>query len=359
MTTIRVAVPATTANLGPGFDSLGLALDLWNQFEATVDALPHQAGAAASPHPSNGESGRTSGSSPGLSGQVARFPTLVRTICVGEGDGELPSGEDNLVFKAICKGLEGDDGYDGRLSLTITNRVPLSSGLGSSATAIVAGLLIGNALRRNPLSKDELLNRAAAMEGHPDNVAAALLGGLTVCATRRDGTVDAISTRVPEQLRVTVAVPDFYLGTRDARGALPNRVSLQDAVFNLSRAALWVAAAVSGRFDALDTATEDALHQPYRSPLIPGLSEVFAAAKEAGAAGIALSGSGPSVAAFSTPEATDAIGEAMRVAFRRVGVTARIFSMQPSKQGATIEVDGEPAGQARWVHSDTQLAGGQ
>ena len=322
MERVIARVPATTANLGPGFDALGMSLDLWNEFEFTADT-----------------------------GNVVRSAdeAEVTVACEGEGAGELPEGRDNLVFKSFVKAFEPGD-VPARVQIVVRNRVPLSSGLGSSATAIVGGLAAGLKLRTGELPLDLLIDLASRLEGHPDNVAPATLGGLVTSAVRRDGSVEALSVRPPESLWVCLAVPDFYLRTERARERLPERISREDAVFNLSRAALWIAACATGRLDVLRTATEDVLHQPYRRELIPGLDEVFQAATECGAYGVALSGSGPSVAAFCARERGEAIGEAMRVAFRKVGVTARIILTRPSTRGVQVSAAavalGDVGGQA-------------
>lgn len=313
MIKICVRVPATTANLGPGFDALGMALDIWNRFDFTVDPLPAGAAGAANSRPA------------------------VTVACEGEGAGELPGDEENLIYKAFCYGM-GEVPPLRSVHLRVENNVPLSSGLGSSATAIVGGLAAARALRGDELSWERVIRLATDMEGHPDNVAPAVLGGMVASAVDADGRVESISVQPPEELRVCIAVPDFYLTTRQARGRLPERVTRADAVYNLSRAALWVAAMAVGRLEALGIATQDALHQPYRAELIPGLEDVFAAARAAGALGVALSGSGPSVAAFCRQQTAEVVGEAMRRTFRKVGVTARIFQTRPARSGVQVKV---------------------
>ena len=307
MERLTVRVPATTANLGPVFDALGMSLDLWNEFEfvaedETVDA------------PSDAE---------------------VSVMCEGEGAGELPRGPDNLVYRSFAMAFPAG-AVPKRVTIVIRNQVPLASGLGSSATAIVGGLAGGLKLLTGDVPKDRLIELGSKLEGHPDNVAPAVLGGLVASAVRGDGSIESISVKPPEALRVCVAVPDFYLNTERARMRLPERVSRHDAVFNLARSALWIAACATGRLEVLRTATEDVLHQPYRKDLIPGIDDVFQAARESGAYGVALSGSGPSVAAFCSEERGEAIGEAMRVAFRKVGVTARIVLTRPTTQGVQV-----------------------
>lgn len=329
---VIVRVPATTANLGPGFDSLGMALDLWNHFELTLEESEAH--------------------------ELSEPVRLVEVNLEGEGAGILPKDSTNLVYRAFRMGFEGVNLPSGRVRLRIVNRVPLSSGLGSSATAIVGGLLAANALRERPLPRSRLVEIAAGIEGHPDNVAPALMGGLVVSVMHRSGEVTALSITVPDDLWVCVAVPDFYLDTRFSRGRLPERVTREDAVYNLSRAALWVAAIAQGELEALKVATEDVLHQPYRSELIPGLKDVFDAALSAGAFGVALSGSGPSVAAFCRRADAEAISDAMSRSFSKVGVTTRSVIARPAAQGAQVAVEGSLAGRALGLQFERNISGG-
>lgn len=311
MTRVVVQVPATTANLGPGFDALGMALDVWNRFEFTFGG------------PLVSET----------------KDVTIKVSCSGEGADELPQDATNLVVKALTLGLGTGKTIPALISLDVFNSVPLASGLGSSATAIVGGLAAARALRGNDLSREDIIALASQMEGHPDNVAPAVLGGLVVSVKDRQGHIESVTVTPPEKLKVCVAVPDFYLDTNRSRSHLPERVSREDAVFSLSRSALWVAAIATGRLDVLNLATEDVLHQPYRAALIPGLDDVFSAARSAGALGVALSGAGPSVAAFCDDDVgVNAVAESMRVTFRKVGVTARIIKTRPSNAGVQVEM---------------------
>lgn len=222
-----------------------------------------------------------------------------------------------------------------RFHAECVNAIPLSSGLGSSSAAILTGLLAGNALLENPLTREELLDLAAALEGHPDNVAPALLGGLVV-STLADGKVIARRIPVGAEMRITLALPDFYLPTKQARAALPKRILLKNAVHNISHAALVVEALRTGDLDLLGKAMTDKLHQPYRLRLIPGAESAMAAARTAGASAVALSGAGPSLIAFSS-KAEAGIGESMRRAFESAGLKARIFNLEVSDLGAGIQ----------------------
>jgi len=299
---LLVKVPATSANLGPGFDSLGLALDLWN--ETTVIL-------------------------------AIEFSMLVR----GEGDGKLSSDHNNLIFRAAQKLADFTRRSLPPFHADCNNQIPLSSGLGSSAAATLTGLLAGNALLGNPLLKEEILGLATEMEGHPDNVAPALMGGLVV-STLEENKVIAHKIVVAEHtppIHITIVLPDYHLPTKEARAALPEQVSMKDAVHNISRTVLVTEAFRNGDLDLLGKAMTDTLHQPYRLKLIPGAEAAMDAAKEAGANAVALSGAGPSLIAFSSEMEPD-IGEAMKRAFEQAGLRARIFNLGVSGHGAEIQI---------------------
>ena len=254
---IKVSVPATSANVGSGFDALGLAVTLYNTvtFEES-DKLD---------------------------------------ISAADGT-RIPRNESNLVYRS-AKGLFEKVGKKiPPLKIVQTNPIPMARGLGSSSACIIAGLLGANRMLGDVLNTQELLTLATAIEGHPDNVAPALLGGLT-SSVFEDGDVD-------QSLCFAAIVPDYKLLTEAARAALPKQVAHKDAVYNLSRAALVPAAFCEGRHDLLGIATEDKLHQPYRMPLMPGSREVFALAKQCGAKAVYVSGAGSTVMAVAErPEA--------------------------------------------------------
>ncbi|MBV6402560.1 MAG: Homoserine kinase [Anaerolineales bacterium] len=292
-----IKVPATSANLGPGFDTLGLALDLWN--ETTISPAKE------------------------FSVQVT-----------GEGTGRLASGKNNLLVRAAQRVAERVGKSLPPFHAECVNRIPLSSGMGSSSAAILTGLLAGNALLENPFSREEILNLACEMEGHPDNVAPAMMGGLVVSAME-NGKVIARKILVEVNVHVTIVLPNFYLPTKQARAALPKKVSMRNAIHNISRTALIVEAFRNGDLDLLGNVMTDKLHQPYRLKLIPGAASAMEAAKEAGASAVALSGAGPSVIAFSTGEA--GVGEAMKRAYEAAGVEARIFRLGVASRGAELE----------------------
>ncbi len=300
--TCRVRVPATTANLGPGFDCLGLALDLWNEVRFSLE------GAA------------------------------IEVESRGVGAESLPRDAGNLVARAFLRLCEeaGSPAPAG-LRIDCDIHVPTSSGLGSSSTAIAAGLLGANALLGRPFDRDRVLGLAAAMEGHPDNVAAALLGGLTIVVQRPDRLLTK-KILVPE-VHVALAVPDLPFSTDAARADLPTEVTMADAVFNLQRTPLVVEALRTADLDLLSQVMDDRLHQASRLKRIPGGRTAWLAAQNAGAAAVAVSGSGPSLIAF-VGLATDAtrVARAMADAFAAEGVTAIPLGLSASSVGATVLV---------------------
>lgn len=301
---ILVKVPATTANLGPGFDALGLALDLWNEAEF-----------------------------------VATDDRQIRLTISGEGEGKLPTDADNPIVDAALKIFDMVKKPCTGLRIHCLNRVPISSGLGSSSTALLTGLLGANALLGSPFNDEEILKLAIETEGHPDNVAPAMLGGL-VASIVYEGRV--ISLKLPAKanrspMHVTIVLPDFDFPTKQARAILPKQVERKDAIYNISRAVLVTEALRTGDLDLLGKAMTDALHQPYRIPLIPGAQTAMEAARHAGAAAVALSGAGPSLIAFSSKQEAG-IGAAMQRAFKSAGLTARIFELGTSYEGAEVSI---------------------
>lgn len=300
---VRVRVPASTSNLGPGFDTLGLALCLydWVTVEETCDS--------------------------GLAIQV-----------VGEGAevGEISTDESNIVYRAVRRLYQETGTQMPGLSIVVENQIPIACGLGSSAAARVGGLIAANALTGLHFSDARIVDIASELEGHPDNVAPAIFGGFTVSVTGGDY-VSSLRIDPPEDLRATVAVPDFHLHTSTARQLLPSEISRHDAVHNIGRSSLLVAAIACDRLDLLRTAMEDQLHQQYREKLIPGMTAVLDAAMDAGALGAALSGAGPALLGLGRSADAVAIGECMRHSWKGFGVEARILVLDIDRQGAVIE----------------------
>jgi homoserine kinase len=303
---IDVRVPASTANLGAGFDCLGLALEMYLNVRATVVSRP---GARA----------------------------IARSRGVG-GSAALPSApEENLIFRAMHYTARRQGSCLPPVRLAVQNNIPMASGLGSSAAATVAGVVLAFALADCPVAKDAALQYAAEVEGHTDNVAASLLGGLVVTARRADGAVTGVRRRWPRMIRIVAVTPQFTLETKDSRAVLPRTVPLSDAVHNVQRAALLVAAVEERRYDLLWDALEDRLHQTYRQALIPGLDDVLAVPRMPGLLGIALSGAGPSVVALAT-DRFDLIGREIVSRFERHGLAASFQTLEASQEGfSTLE----------------------
>ncbi len=308
MTSVRVTVPASTANLGPGFDVLGLAVSLRNEVALRV----------AGRFRSSGE-------------------PVISVSVEGCGAGELPLGRTNLVVKAALRVFSGARKIPERLSVRLLNRVPLASGLGSSAAAAVGGLVGANELCGRPLTKDDILRSAAEMEGHPDNVAPALLGGLAICVLGEAGKVHVFNPRVRRDLMCVFCVPASPLLTRHARRVLPRSYSRADVVFSLSRAAMLAGLLQGGSTALFRVAMQDRIHQPYREKLRPGMSDAMRAAEKAGALGACLSGAGPTVLALVERGGdTERVGAAMCRAFERAGVSAQPLTAGISREGARV-----------------------
>lgn len=294
---LTVFAPASSGNLGSGFDALGLALDLCNEFSAE----PAEALAIEN---------------------------------LGPGAELLPSGSDHLVYRAIQRAYQATGHQPPPLRLRCQARIPLSRGLGSSSSAITAGLLLGNRLQGDPLDLDELLDLATALEGHPDNVAACLLGGVQLSVVQQ-GRVLHCGVPVNLPLEAVLFVPDFQMDTRQARELLPRQVPLADAIFNLSRSALLVAALSQGRPDLLRTALEDRLHQPPRTVLFPAMPRLFEAALEAGALAACLSGAGSTILALATQRQAQ-IGAALASQAARDGLRGEVKLAAIRPRGAEI-----------------------
>ncbi len=295
----HVRVPATSANLGPGFDALGLALALHNDVIA--------------------EEGQ---------GVTVRIE--------GEGADRLPRDGNNVVARGVRLAYETAGRPFKGCALTCVNRIPTARGLGSSAAAWVGGLLAGNALAGAPLSKETLLALAARAEGHPDNVAAAIFGGLTVSCGTSEGVI-AVALPVPPSLVWVVLVPEVTSSTAEARALLPQSVPRLDAVFNVQRVALLLASLQTARPAPLATALDDRLHQPYRLKLFPWLPEVAAAAREAGALGCVLSGAGPSLLAVVAGDGSP-VARAMETTLRKAGVSGSARALAVDADGATSQI---------------------
>ena len=297
---VTIRVPATTGNMGPGFDCLGMALDIWNVVQVEV-----------------GSSG---------------FEIS------GEGSEALPRDRSNLVYKSFCLAFAESNQPVPRVSVTCRNEIPLGRGLGSSSAAVVGGLVAGNEICGGDLSQERLMELAAATEGHPDNVAPALLGGCQIVVREDDRLVTA-SVPVPGDLRAVLFIPDVTMPTEEARKLLPPKVDRQDAVYNMGRVALLVRAFSTGDLTELAVATGDRLHQPARQTIFPAMKNIFRAALGAGALGVFLSGSGSSVLALTSGRELT-IGYEMADAAVKSGIDGTVKVTRPTERGAHLaEVD--------------------
>ena len=295
---VTVKVPATSANMGPGFDCLGMALDIWNTVHVEV----------------------------GASEFVIR----------GEGKGDLPLGRSNLVSKAFGLPFKESGNEIPKVSITCENEIPLERGLGSSSAAVVAGLVAGNEVCGRPLREEDLLELAAGTEGHPDNVAPALLGGCQVVVRDADRLITS-AVPVPDDLMAVVFIPDMPMPTEQARSLLPRKITREDAVHNIGRVGLLLSAFATGDFTHLAIATQDRLHQPARLAIFPAMKNIFRAALNAGALGVFLSGAGSSILALTRGKETT-VGYEMAEAASKSGVGGTLKITRPTNQGAQVVV---------------------
>jgi homoserine kinase len=285
---VVVRAPATSANLGPGFDCLGLTLDLWNEVSAIAGVQP-------------------------------------------------VAGEENLIHRAARAVFDSVGATYPGFELRCTNRIPFSRGLGSSAAAILCGILIANHCLGSPLAESQLLDLATSLEGHPDNVVPCLLGGARVATIADSGRIVQARIPVALSLRAVAFIPEHNVVTAQARSVLPSSVSMADALFNVARSSLLVAALASGQPEALAEATRDRLHQPYRLPLFPASATLLETAMQAGALGAFTSGAGPSVLALCADELqADAVGAAFQATAQRLGEPGQTLHTSLIDRGAHV-----------------------
>ena len=293
---IHIQIPATSANLGAGFDALGLALTYYNYVDMEESD---------------------------------------RLEITSDDDQIIPTDETNLIYTS-AKDLFNVCGRELKgLRLHQTNNIPMARGLGSSSACIIAGLLGANTMLGDPLSLDELVNMAAQIEGHPDNTAPALLGGI-VTAVFNGKKVEWVKQEVRTRLKFVAIIPDYELKTEAARAALPKEVAHKDAVFNLSRAALFSASLLTGKYENLRTAVQDRLHQPYRLELMPHAKEVFDIAYTHGAYAVYVSGAGPTVMAIVDEDNSFFTGK-MEFSMEAAGIYGwKVRELEIDNQGAKI-----------------------
>ncbi|MCY9661062.1 homoserine kinase [Paenibacillus chondroitinus] len=296
---VRVKVPASTANLGPGFDSLGMALNLY----AWIDLA------------------------------ISEQTTI---DLIGDQMHGIPTDKTNLIYKVAQMVFQEAGVSHPELSISMYSDIPLTRGLGSSASAIVGALAGANALIGNKLTEYELFQIASRLEKHPDNVGASLYGGIVVAFW--DGEkAESIRIEPDPNLEVLVAIPAFQLATEKARGVMPKQVAMKDAVFNLSHSSLLVAALITGNLGMIRHAMKDALHQPYRAPLIPGMKTLLEQAENHGALGVALSGAGPTMLALVDQRSgrKAELEGFLKETLAKEGIEAQTLWLKPSREGVT------------------------
>lgn len=291
----HVRVPASSANLGPGFDALGLALGVYLECEF------HCA------------------------------PELKITVSGRDCESISTSGDDNLIWQTALAVASNTGRTLGPIELHIANAIPLGKGLGSSAAALTAGVVIADQLLGLEWDTDRILDEAARIEGHPDNVAACVLGSIVASAIDSEGFARAVRLTLPESFGLAVVVPDFVLPTSEARRLLPAIYTRDDAVFNVQRSALLIAALAMGQTSAFPAALEDRMHQPYRARLVPGLIEMTRL-RMPGLLGCALSGAGPSVLVFFE-RGSEAVCEAIRGIFLANGHQSEVLHADIAERG--------------------------
>jgi len=295
---IRLKIPCSTSNIGPGFDTLGLALNRYLYLTVT-DAQQ-------------------------------------TTIAVeGNGKEHITTDESNLVFCAMKTTAQKLGKELPAFHLHIKNEIPAYGGLGGSGAAIAGGVFLANELLNGNLSQNEMLNIAVEIEGHPDNVSAALFGGLTINCFNAERKVHCRSVKIEKPLSIITCSPHFQVQTKQARKILPQQISLKDAVTNIENVASLVSAFICGDFEALRYSTGDRLHEQHRATLIPGYNEVKKSALEAGALSFNISGAGPTVFAFALKNEKE-IGEAMKRAFEKNGQMATVEVMKVENEGAEV-----------------------
>jgi homoserine kinase len=301
-----VRLPASTSNLGPGFDCFGLALNLY----LTVTATP-------APN--------------------APQPCVVETTGAPENDA-LPHNSVNLIYRAMSFAARREEVSLPSVHLSVHNEIPLASGLGSSAAAIVAGIKLGGLIVEKEIPDQAIQNYATEFEGHPDNVVASLNGGFVTSCVGLDGVVVCAKFAWPSEIHVVVVSPHSQLPTHVARAALPRMITRQDAVHNLQRTALFTAAIAQQKRELIWESMRDRLHQPQRESLVPGLKEALALPRMPGLLGVALSGAGPSIVAL-VDDHNEEIGAKISSCFLAHGIESTVRMLEVDNEGCKVIAD--------------------
>lgn len=305
---VTVKVPATTANIGPGFDSLGLALPIFNTITVEETIMPG---------------------------------TGIEINIIDETNEQdiisIPTDENNIVYKAIELLYNSIGQTPSELKITIKTQIPIARGLGSSAAVIVGGLIAANELLGRPADEAALLSIATEIENHPDNITPALVGGFVVSSLEDDGSVVYSKINWPNDWNITVCIPDYELSTSIARSVLPESVPMKDAIFNLKHVGMLIQAVNSHDEKLMKVALDDRLHQQYREKLIPGLKEIKEALKhEENVMGVVISGAGPSILVISYGNNLAHIRETVSNVWADLNVKSKILTLQVEENGARI-----------------------
>lgn len=296
---IILQIPATIGNFGPGFDSLGVAIKLYNHFEIKYNHIKK-----------------------------------TNITIIGEGEKEIPKDEKNLIYRVMKKVYPGIK----NVSIKQINNIPLERGLGSSATAILCGTITASLIKEERMKNQDIIEKAINFEGHPDNIIPAFYGGLCICY-KKESNFCHIKLNLPENLYVVLCVPNIKVKTEDARKILPKNIPLSDAVFNCSRVATLIKSMLTKDYKLLNVAFDDKLHQPYRAKLIPGMYDVFESAKKAGAYGVALSGSGSTIFAICSKKRIEIVAKNMQSTFKKYKINSTVKVCKFDNEGTKITVE--------------------
>ena len=308
---VTVKVPATSANLGPGFDCLGLALPIYNTITIEETVLPGT----------------------GIEINLMSENEIIDEMIFDN----IPKDENSIVYKAVEMLYNSIGQEPSELKINIQSQIPITRGLGSSASVVVGGLIAANKLLGSPADTTALLSIATEVEGHPDNVAPAILGGFVLSSQEQDGTIMTEKLNWPEEWDITVCIPDFELSTNIARSVLPESVPLQDAVFNAKHLAMFIQAINTKNIKLMKNALHDRLHQPYREKLIPGMKEIMEAFNhEDNVIGTVLSGAGPSMLVISYKYDLDKIKSTVRDIWESLSIKSDIRTLKIENNGAEI-----------------------
>lgn len=308
---ISVKVPATTANLGPGFDCLGMALPVYNTITIEETVLPGT----------------------GIEINVMNDNEAADELLMEH----IPMDENSIIYKAVELLYNSIGQTPSELKITVQSQIPIARGLGSSASVIVGGLLAANELLGRPADEVALLSIATEVEGHPDNVTPAIVGGLVLSSQEEDGSILYRKLNWPEEWNITVCVPDYELSTEISRSVLPKEVPMEDAVFNAKRLSMFIQAVNTKDAELMKLALQDKLHQPYRMKLVPGLDKIIENLKhEENVLGCVLSGAGPSIIVISQKNNLDKIKSIIKDTWEDMNVKVNIMTLPVENEGAQI-----------------------